>query len=172
MILEFVPSLKRNVKITLIKLLISFIMLIIFFVALLSTENAGSVNVFLLLLTIIIFASTMLFSRDASRLLRLETPYNKSIMRLALILAIPQIFLGVMLIALGLVLPFVELYNVIQDIQSGGLFFLHFLYMINALLILLLGYFIVRQGIGSQAYVESGVKKLVKRSMKNRSGGN
>jgi len=75
-------------------------------------------------------------------------PDDEMAKKIALVLSIPQIALGLAFLMIGVVMPFVALYDVIKDIQSGQSFFSHFINIISAFMAIIIGYYIVYEGLG------------------------
>jgi len=137
-----------SVRKVLYKLIISFFVFIISIAVYLCKYDLNHINSILMLVATIFFILTVLLSRDASKTLRREMPNDKMAKKIALVLSIPQIALGIVFLAIGVVMPFVALYGVIKDIQSGQPFFPHFLNIISAFMSIIIGYYIVYEGLG------------------------
>ncbi|WP_158755698.1 hypothetical protein [Dyella sp. S184] len=156
MIIEFLSSLSKKSKVSAIKLAVSLILFITFFIGVLFVQK--DLKIFVGPFAVITFFTSILLSIKASKTVRLEMPKDEMTNRFAIILAVPQIICGLILILIGLILPFVEISDLIKDIQSGRSFFLHFIYLVNALLLIVVGYFTVRLGIGFKIFPGKVIK--------------
>lgn len=139
------PSVVRKV---LIKLSAAACFLICLTAVCFADIDRSLVAVIAAITVIVILPVTLMLSVDASRVIRNVMPQDRKAMILAAILAIPQVVLGVVLLLVGLVFPFVLVNDVITDIRGGQPIFLHAISILTAFFMLIIGYFYVLEGLG------------------------
>jgi hypothetical protein len=137
-----------SVRMALTKLLMSLFVLVIFVAVCFSKIDHELAGVIASFTVIILLPVTLLWSVDASRIIRREMPHNKSARVIAAILGIPQAVFGISLTLIGVVFPFIEIHDVFIDIMLGRSFLLSAISIIPTLFMLGLGYFYVREGLG------------------------
>ncbi|HYA39130.1 MAG TPA: hypothetical protein VEI74_12760 [Candidatus Methylomirabilis sp.] len=99
-------------------------------------------------LILLALPAVVLLSVDASRVIRREVPSNRSVKILGLVLAIPQAVMGVILIAFGIIYPLIGISEILADLAQGRSAVIPFVTTVTALVMLGLGYFYLREGLG------------------------
>jgi hypothetical protein len=75
-------------------------------------------------------------------------PENKSVRILGALLGIPQAIMGTILIAFGIVGPFIGLRDFVTERAAGQSGIMPFLMTVTAVAFLIVGYYYVREGLG------------------------
>lgn len=92
------------------------------------------------LILLIIFPSTVLLGIDASRTIRREMPAHRSVRVAGVALGIPQGILGTILVSIGIVLPFVGMYDLAIHHLFGTNSRLPALYLFTSVVSFVVGY--------------------------------
>jgi hypothetical protein len=85
---------------------------------------------------------------DASRIIKAEKPTNKKIKLLGIFLAVPQAVMGVILVAFGVVFPFIGIDEIISNRAVGRSGVFPFLMTVTAIAFLVVGAYYLREGLG------------------------
>ena len=132
----------------LIKLLASAAVLIGLILACISRSNRDLVGIIGGIIVLLVLPATLLWGIDASRVIKREMPKNKSIRILGTLLGIPQAIMGTILIAFGLVGPFIGVRDFIAERAAGQSGIMPFIMTVTAIAFLIVGYYYVREGLG------------------------
>lgn len=140
------PNPNHSIRIALVKLLVGFaisvVLLILFFSV--SRDFKGLVIV----VDFLAFLSTILLSIDASRVIKRELRSGERLKILGAALGLPQVVLGIAMLGIGLVYPFFGVYEIYNDLLSGESVVFPLFGTILAFLMLGLGYYYLREGLG------------------------
>lgn len=140
-------SINVSIKKSLIKLLVATIVLVWLVSECFYQSDPGLVGVIAVGTAILPLPIVILLSIDASRVIKREISINKATRVLGALLGIPQAVLGILLMAIGIAYPFIGIRNIVVDISSGRLAIFPFVSTIIALMMLIIGYYYLREGL-------------------------
>jgi hypothetical protein len=146
------------VKKVLIKLSVAVCFLICLTMVCFANIDRSLVAVIAATTVIVVLPVTLMLSIDASRMIRNVMPQDRKAIILATVLAIPQVVLGVALLLVGLVFPFILVSDVITDIRGGQPIFLHAISILTAFFMLIVGYFYILEGLGLRKHQDQNAK--------------
>jgi hypothetical protein len=92
------------------------------------------------LILLIVFPSTVLLGIDASRTIRRDMPAHKSVRIVGVVLGVPQGIIGTILVSIGIVLPFVGMYDLAIHHLYGTRSGLPALYLFTSVVSFVVGY--------------------------------
>lgn len=137
-----------GIRKALIKLLVAAAVLIGLILGCFSPIDRELVGIMAGFTILLAFPITVLLSVDASRIIKREMPRKKSVRILGVVLGIPQAVLGTILVAFGIVYPFIGIRDILADLSSGRSGIIPFLTTVTAILMLGVGYYYLREGLG------------------------
>ena len=141
------PAISNLIKRALIKLLAAATVLVGLLLGCFSHIDRGLVGIMAAVTIILAIPITVLLSIDASRIIKREMPLNKSVRILGAILGIPQAVFGTILVAFGIVYPFIGMRDIVADLSLGQPAIVPFIWTGTALLMLGLGLYYLREGL-------------------------
>lgn len=137
-----------TIRKALIKLLASAAVLIGLILACISRSNRDLVGIIGGIIVLLVLPATLLWGIDASRVIKREMPKNKSVRILGTLLGIPQAIMGTILIAFGLVGPFIGVRDFIAERAADQSGIMPSIMTLTAIAFLIVGYYYVREGLG------------------------
>lgn len=140
-------SISADIKKSLIKLLIATIVLVYLVSECFYQNDPGLVGVIAVGTAILALPIVILLSIDASRAIKREMSINKATRAMGALLGIPQAILGILLMAIGIAYPFIGIRNIVIDISLGRPTIFPLISTISALMMLIIGYYYLREGL-------------------------
>lgn len=137
----------KTVKLALIKLTLSIAVLAVLVFTCFLNIDRSLISILIALTVLLVVPAVILSCVDASRAIKRERSTKNILRALGHILGIPQIFLGASLVVIGVVYPFFGIREIFTDILSGQPTIVPFIFTGIAFLMLLLGYYYLREGL-------------------------